>query len=276
VSLKACLPWLGLMAATAAAAGPDALEDAESQQQALFIRLAPTVVYIANGTSYGSGFFVSPDGLILTNAHVVRGANEVDVALNDGKRMRGAVVERGLDEADVALVKVEMKDAPVPALSGIAQAKVGSWVGAIGHGRGAIWTFNTGMISNIYPEGSERPVFQTQIPLNPGNSGGPIFDRRGRVLGIVTAGIHDASSINFGVGMEVARRSLKKLGALCDCLVVLAPAGVPVFVDGVMAGTGPRVVIPVSEKAHEVFAVVGGEMKRAKVYFPETREVELK
>jgi len=153
---------------------------------------------------------------------------------------------------------------------------VGSWVGSIGHGRGAIWTFNTGMISNIYPDGAERPVFQTQIPLNPGNSGGPIFDRRGQVLGIVTAGIHDASSINFGIGMEVARRSLKKLGAICDCLVVLAPAGVPVFVDGAMAGTGPRVVVPVSEKTHEVFAVILGQMKKAKVKFPQTREVELK
>ena len=90
-------------------------------------------------------------------------------------------------------------------------------------------------------------VFQTQIPLNPGNSGGPIIDRTGRVVGIVTAGIKEANSINFGIDIGVALRSLSRLSALCDCLTISAPDGVPVpAVPAVIIGwpTPPLVAAP--------------------------------
>jgi S1-C subfamily serine protease len=120
-------------------------------------------------------------------------------------------------------------------------------------------------------------VFQTQIPLNPGNSGGPIFNRSGRVVGIVTSGIEHAASINFGIAMGVARRALGRLAKACECIAISAPKGVPIFVNGVMTGTGPRLVIPAaSGKAYEIFAVISGQMKRTKATFPSDREVVLK
>ncbi len=266
---------LGL--SVAARAEEDALLAMERQQQALFEKVTPSVVFISKGDSFGSGFFVGTDGLVLTNAHVVEGREKVEVVLHDGRKVQGTVVERGAKEVDVALVRVPLKDTPVPPLGGVGDVRVGSWVGAVGHGRGAVWTFNSGMVSNIYPDGAERPVFQTQIPLNPGNSGGPIFDWRGTVVGIVTAGIEGASAINFGIGMDVARKALSTLAGACECLVVNAPEGVPVFVDGTMVGTGPRVVLPVTRKrVYEVFAVIAGQMKKQQVRYPEAREVTLR
>ncbi|HEY8206863.1 MAG TPA: serine protease [Myxococcaceae bacterium] len=260
-----------------ASAGPDPLEEMERTQQEIFNRVAPGVVFISNGEWFGSGFFISGDGLILTNAHVVKSAASVKVVLYDGRTVTAEVVERGSNDIDVALVQAKLTGVPALPLDDLSSVRIGSWVGAVGHGHGAIWTFNTGMISNIYPDGAEHPVFQTQIPLNPGNSGGPIFNRAGKVVGIVTTGIENASSINFGIAMGVARRSLSKLALACECIAISAPKGVPIFVDGVMAGTGPRLVIPAaSGKPYDIFAVISGQMKRSRATFPADREVVLK
>lgn len=135
------------------------------------------MVFISNGEGFGSGFFVSEDGLVLTNAHVVGDAKLVDVLLHDGRRLKGAVVERAQKSLDLALVEVAVKGARALELDELAGVRVGSFAASVGHGEGAIWTFNAGMVTNIYPAGGERPILQTQIPLNPGNSGGPVIDR---------------------------------------------------------------------------------------------------
>jgi S1-C subfamily serine protease len=132
------------------------------------------------------------------------------------------------------------------------------------------------MVSNIYPVGAERPLFQTQIPINPGNSGGPIFDRTGRVIGVVTAMLTNTAGINFGIGLDVARKHLARLQSSCECLSITAPAGVPVFVDGAMAGTGPHVEANASPgRTYEVFAIINGVMKKVRATYPEQREVKL-
>jgi S1-C subfamily serine protease len=259
------------------AANDDPLLTLETHQQKLFEQIAPSVVLIHSKDALGSGFYVSSTGLILTNAHVVANESVVEVTQYDGKQLRGEVIERAEDELDLAMVKVDAQSTPALNLGGIADVRVGSWVAAIGHGEGRLWSFNTGMISNIYREGAERPLFQTQIPLNPGNSGGPIFDRKGHVIGIVTAGITQANAINFGISMEVARRSMHHLADSCDCLTITAPEGIPIFVDGAMVGSGPKVVVTVREhKELEVFAVVKGRMSKQHVTFPKTRSVSLK
>lgn len=272
------------LAALLAASGPgaraeppavvDPLAQLEEAQQRIFARLAPSVVYLHTKKSFGSGFLVSRDGLVLTNAHVVDEGSTVGVVTHDGQRLTGTVLERA-KSADLALVQLPLaQTTPIP-LGDSDAMRVGAWVGAIGHGRGGIWTFNTGMVSNIYPADTGRPVFQTQIPLNPGASGGPIFDRGGNVLGVVTAGITDADAINFGIKIDVALRELKPLGARCDCIVVAAPAGVPVFVDGVMRGVGPRVVVPAKPGAHEVVAVIKDKRHRHTLQVPEQRSLNL-
>jgi S1-C subfamily serine protease len=117
-------------------------------------------------------------------------------------------------------------------------------------------------------------VFQTQIPLNPGSSGGPIVERHGRVVGIVTAGIVDSNNINFAIRSDVALKSLKT-NIATSCLTVDAPPSVSVFFDGKLAGPGPRVLIDAQPGTHEVFGVIGGAMKKLKLRFPEQRRVTL-
>jgi serine protease Do len=264
-----------LLVAGPVLAETDALRAIEAHQQDLFERTAPSVVFLRTDKGFGSGFIVSPSGLILTSAHVVAGAAQVAVVLHDGRQLTGTVVERAAANIDLALIQVPIKGGRPLALAGLEELRVGSWVAAVGHGSGGIWTFNTGMVPNIYPAGASRPVFQTQIPLNPGSSGGPILDRQGRVIGVVTAGLTRSNSINFGIRSSVALQSLTRLEPLCECLKITAPAGVPIFVEGKMAGTGPRLLLPARPRAYEVFAVIRGRMVKRRVVFPAQRQAVL-
>ncbi|MFH0900294.1 MAG: S1C family serine protease [Pseudomonadota bacterium] len=263
------------MMAAPAVSRADTLAETEREQQALFERIAPSVVVITTGGGMGSGFFVSRNGLVLTNAHVVGKSKEVDVVLLDGRKLRGVVVEKAASDIDLALVKLEL-EGTVPLRLGGGELRVGMWAAAIGHGMGGVWAFTTGMVSNIYPMGSTKPVFQTQIPLNPGTSGGPVFGRDGRVLGIVTSGIKESNSINFAIRAEVAVDNLQTLANSCEsCLVVSAPAGVPVFIDGKMAGKGPRVVIVPEERTYTIFAIIKGNKREITVSVPAQMAVDL-
>jgi serine protease Do len=232
------------------------------------------VVFLSRGDSFGSGFFVAPRQ-ILTNAHVVGKKDRVLVVLHDGRKVEGRVLELGKNDLDLALVEVPVTwIRPLPLSS--ASLRIGGWVASVSHGYGGIWTFTTGMVSNIYPIDGERPVFQTQIPLNPGSSGGPVFDREGRVVGVVTAGIEEAQGINFAIRSDVAFEALSLLAAVDpERLTVHAPAGANVLVDGKLAGKGPRVLVRVGPGTHRVQAVVGGAMKERRVVWPEERTVTL-
>ncbi len=252
----------------------DPLAQLEAAQQRIFAQWAPSVVYIHTQNSFGSGFYVSRDGLVLTNAHVVENATTVGIVLHDGTRLTGTVLEKA-KKTDLALVQVPVATSvPIPLADGDT-LQVGAWAAAIGHGRGGIWTFLTGMVSNIYPDDQGRSVFQTQIPLNQGASGGPIVDRKGRVIGVVTAKLRDAEGINFAINIAVALRDLKSLAARCDCLVITAPEGVPVFLNGVMQGSGPRLVIPVATGSYEVTAVIKDRRRKVTVQVPGQRSVKL-
>ncbi len=134
----------------------------------------------------GSGFIVSADGLILTNAHVVRGASEVTVKLSDRREFRAKVL--GADaRTDVAVLKVDAKNLPVVALGDPTQVQVGDAVLAIGAPFGFEQTATQGIVSakgRSLPGDSFVPFIQTDAAVNPGNSGGPLFDAQGRVIGI--------------------------------------------------------------------------------------------
>jgi len=254
---------------------PDAIATMEQQQQALFAEIAPAVVYIARGPNIGSGFFVNASGLVLTNAHVVGKKTEVEVILHDGRKTTGKLVEMAEDDIDLALIQTPLAGTPFLELGGVEALRVGSWVAAVGHGRGCAWTYLTGMVTNIYSDGAERPVFQTQIPINPGFSGGPIVDRDRKVVGIVVAGITDSNSINFAIRSDKAVQVLAKLRGNYRALTIHAPKGVPIFVDGALAGVGPTVVSRVPEGNHEVFAVICGKMVTQTVEFPKIADLRL-
>jgi serine protease Do len=136
--------------------------------------------------SLGSGFIISNDGYILTNAHVVDGANVVTVKLTDKREFKAKVV--GADkQSDVAVLKINASDLPTVKIGDPRQSKVGQWVVAIGSPYGFDNTVTSGIISaksRSLPNENYTPFIQTDVPVNPGNSGGPLFNLQGEVIGI--------------------------------------------------------------------------------------------
>jgi serine protease Do len=134
----------------------------------------------------GSGFIVSPDGLILTNAHVVRDASEVTVKLTDKREFKAQVV--GSDpQTDVAVLRIEAANLPTVKLGNSEDVRVGEWVVAIGSPFGFENSVSAGIVSakgRALPDGTYVPFIQTDVAVNPGNSGGPLFNLKGEVIGI--------------------------------------------------------------------------------------------
>ncbi len=134
----------------------------------------------------GSGFIIDPNGVVLTNAHVVEGADEVRVKLTDKREFKGKVM--GIDHlTDVAVVKIDARGLPAVKIGDPAKSRVGDWVLAIGSPFGFENTVTAGILSatsRSLPEGSYVPFLQTDAAVNPGNSGGPLFNLKGEVIGI--------------------------------------------------------------------------------------------
>ena len=157
----------------------------------------------------GSGFIVSADGTILTNAHVVDGAEEVIVKLTDKREFKAKVL--GLDTAsDVAVLKIDAKDLPAVKIGTAADTRVGEWVLAIGSPFGFESSASAGIVSAFsrsLPDGSYVPFIQTDVAVNPGNSGGPLFNMAGEVIGI-NSQIYSRSGgyqgLSFAIPIEVA------------------------------------------------------------------------
>ncbi|PZP27812.1 MAG: serine peptidase [Roseateles depolymerans] len=132
----------------------------------------------------GSGFILSADGYVMTNAHVVQGADEVIVTLTDKRELKAKII--GADQrSDVAVVKVEASGLPVVKIGDSTRAKVGEWVMAIGSPFGLENSVTAGIISAKQRDtGDLLPLIQTDVAINPGNSGGPLVNMRGEVIGI--------------------------------------------------------------------------------------------
>ncbi len=134
----------------------------------------------------GSGFIISGDGYLITNHHVVDGAEKIMVKLND-KREFPAKVVGGDPQSDIALLKIAATDLPTVTLGNADGLKVGQWVFAIGAPFGLERTATQGIVSALgrsLPNDTYVPFIQTDVPINPGNSGGPLFDLNGKVVGI--------------------------------------------------------------------------------------------
>jgi Do/DeqQ family serine protease len=159
----------------------------------------------------GSGFIISADGRILTNAHVVEGADTVSVTLKDGRTFQGKVV--GTDElTDVAVVKIEANNLPTVTLGNSDQLQPGQWAIAIGNPLGLDNTVTTGIISGIGRSSNQVGVpdkrvefIQTDAAINPGNSGGPLLNARGEVIGMNTAIIQGAQGLGFSIPINTAK-----------------------------------------------------------------------
>ena len=165
----------------------------------------------------GSGFIISQDGRILTNAHVVEGADKVSVVLRDGRRFAGTVV--GADPVtDVAVVDVEGTNLPTVELANSDNIAVGQWAIAIGNPLGLNNTVTQGIISATGRSGSDIGVndkrldfLQTDTAINPGNSGGPLLNAQGEVVGVNTAIIGGAQGLGFAIPINTAQSIAEQL-----------------------------------------------------------------
>ncbi|HEU0188955.1 MAG TPA: DegQ family serine endoprotease [Gallionella sp.] len=161
--------------------------------------------------SLGSGFIVSTDGYVLTNAHVVEDAEEVTVRLTDQREFKVKVI--GSDRrSDIALLKIPAKDLPVVNIGDSSKLEVGEWVVAIGSPFGFTNSVSQGIVSAMgrsLPGEDIVPFIQTDVPINPGNSGGPLFNMNGEVIG-VNSQIYSRSGgymgLSFAIPIELAMK----------------------------------------------------------------------
>jgi serine protease Do len=164
----------------------------------------------------GSGFIISPDGLILTNAHVVDGAQEVTVKLTDRREFKAKVL--GSDkQSDIAVIRIPAKDLPTVQIGNPALMKVGEPVLAIGSPYGFDNTATAGIISaksRSLPDDNYVPFIQTDVAVNPGNSGGPLFNLRGQVVGInsqIYSQTGGYQGLSFSIPIDVAMKVEQQL-----------------------------------------------------------------
>jgi serine protease Do len=152
----------------------------------------------------GSGFIVDPDGLIVTNNHVVDGANEIKVTLSDEREFEAKLVGQDRD-TDLALLKIDASDLPVVKFGDSDQVRVGDAVIAVGNPFGLGGTVTAGIVSakdRVIGAGRYDDFLQIDAPINRGNSGGPTFNLEGEVIGVNTA-IHSPSGGNVGIGFAI-------------------------------------------------------------------------
>ena len=164
----------------------------------------------------GSGFILTADGMIMTNAHVVEGADEVLVTLTDKREFKAKII--GADKrSDVAVVKIEATGLPAVKIGDVGRLKVGEWVMAIGSPFGLENSVTAGIVSAKQRDtGDYLPFIQTDVAINPGNSGGPLINMRGEVVGI-NSQIYSRSGgsmgISFSIPMDEAVRVSEQLRA---------------------------------------------------------------
>jgi S1-C subfamily serine protease len=165
----------------------------------------------------GSGFIINKDGDVITNAHVVSGADKVTVVLKDGRSLEGKVL--GADQlTDIAVVKIKGDNLPVVTIGSSQNLQPGDWAIAIGNPLGLDNTVTSGIISALGRNSSAIGVsdkrvsfIQTDAAINPGNSGGPLLNQNGDVIGVNTAIIQGAQGLGFSIPIETAQRIADQL-----------------------------------------------------------------
>ena len=164
--------------------------------------------------SLGSGFIIGKDGYIVTNNHVVKNADKIQVILKDEKEFEANIIGRD-DNTDLALIKIKSdRDLPVLQFGDSETLKVGQWVVAIGSPFGLEHTVTAGIVSakgRVIGSGPYDDFIQTDASINPGNSGGPLINMEGKVVGINTAIIAGGSGIGFAIPINLAKKIIDQL-----------------------------------------------------------------
>ena len=169
-----------------------------------------------DATSLGSGFILSQDGFVITNHHVIEGADEIVVRLSDKRELKAKLI--GSDKySDIALLKIDGENLPVVEIGRSDEIKVGAWVLAIGSPFGFDHSVTAGIVSakgRSLPKANYVPFIQTDVAINPGNSGGPLFDLDGKVIGInsqIYSRTGGFMGLSFAIPIEVAMRVVDQI-----------------------------------------------------------------
>ncbi len=164
----------------------------------------------------GSGFILEEDGLVVTNAHVIEKADEITVHLADRRELTAELVGKD-DRSDVAVLRIKAKDLPAVKIGDVSELKVGQWVMAVGSPFGFDYTATQGIISSIgrnLPNDHLTPFIQTDAAVNPGNSGGPLFNTKGEVIGInsqIYTSTGNYAGVSFAIPIDLAMEVVEQL-----------------------------------------------------------------
>jgi len=211
----------------------------------------------------GSGFIIRSDGLIMTNAHVVKGATEVRVRLTDRHEYSAKVV--GIDSrSDIALVKINAKSLPTVRIGDSRALRVGEWVLAIGAPFGFDNSATAGIVSakDRTLTGDYTPFIQTDVPINPGNSGGPLFNMRGEVVG-VNSQIYSRSGGYMGVSFAIPIDVAMKVGGQLETSGHVTRGKLGVLIQNVTQDLSDSFGLPQPEGALVSSVEKGGPAARA-------------
>jgi len=194
---------------SAARSGPQSPVPEDDPFYEFFRRFGPPQPRDYEARSLGSGFIISADGYILTNAHVVEAAEDINVKLNDKREFKAKVI--GSDKrTDVAVIKIDASGLPAVRIGDPERLKVGEWVLAIGSPFGFESTVTAGIVSakgRSLPQENYVPFIQTDVAINPGNSGGPLFNLKGEVVGInsqIYSRTGGFMGLSFAIPIDVA------------------------------------------------------------------------
>jgi len=213
----------------------------------------------------GSGFIIRSDGVIMTNAHVVKGASEVTVRLTDRREYTAKVI--GIDpKSDIAVIKIQAKDLPTVKVGDSRSLKVGEWVLAIGAPFGFENSATAGIVSakGRALDSGYVPFIQTDVPINPGNSGGPLFNMRGEVVGI-NSQIYSRSGGYMGVSFSIPIDVAMQVGQQLQTTGHVTRGKLGVVIQNVTQGLADSFGLPQPEGALVSSVEKGGPAEKAGV-----------
>ncbi len=202
--------YLILLSVLSACMSPGASSAAEQSAASIFAAQANSVVLIGavinkKVTHLGSGFIVRPDGLIVTNYHVVSGAKEIFIKLKDSQIFPDAKVLSFDEEKDIAFIKIDAAKLRTVVLGNSSTVKIGEQVIVIGNPLGLESTVSDGLISAVRTLNNGRRFLQISVPLSTGSSGSPLFNMKGEVIGVTTSGRLDGQNLNFAIPINSVR-----------------------------------------------------------------------
>jgi serine protease Do len=211
----------------------------------------------------GSGFIIRPDGVIMTNAHVVNGASEVTVRLTDRREYTAKVI--GVDtKSDIAIIKIKANDLPTVKIGDSGALRVGEWVLAIGAPFGFENSATAGIVSakGRTLDSGYVPFIQTDVPINPGNSGGPLFNMRGEVVGI-NSQIYSRSGGYMGVSFSIPIDVAMQVGQQLQTTGHVTRGKLGVVIQNVTQGLADSFGLPQPEGALVSSIEKGGPAEHA-------------